>query len=420
MKKEIKKKFDFIDLFAGIGGFHIAMHENGGNCVFASEIDRYARQTYENNFKSISPELFKNGQFNKDITDVDYNTIPEFDVLCAGFPCQAFSIAGYRKGFDDDKGRGNLFFNIYEILKVKNPKAFILENVKNLVGHDEGRTFQTICSFLTELGYGIKYQVLNAKNYGLNQNRERIFIVGTKNSWIGNKIPLPSEVQLSNKELDEIIYSNNKGLINSFLFENIEKVKSQPFYDINNSDYKSIIIDNRKATYFEPSKNNKKYFQNYNDRSDWKEFIYNGKGGHFKKVVDYINQKTNSSINLNKWENWDDVKWEDNSYEYIYQWRRKYVRRNEGGVSPTLTANMGTGGHNVPLIICGIFENGEKIIRKLTPEECFAIQGFDREIIKKISKLEISNGQKYKQAGNSVPVDVVKKITSNLISIIHD
>ena len=116
MKEEIKKNFNFIDLFAGVGGFHIAMHENGGNCVFASEIDKYARQTYEYNFTSISPDLFKNGQFNQDITDtnLDYKSIPDFDVLCAGFPCQAFSIAGYRKGFDDDKGRGNLFFNIYE------------------------------------------------------------------------------------------------------------------------------------------------------------------------------------------------------------------------------------------------------------------------------------------------------------------
>src|SRR5699024_5858497 len=115
----MNNKFTFIDLFAGIGGFHIAMHENGGKCVFASEIDKFARQTYKANFKDISPEIFKNGNFNEDITDesLNYKDIPDFDILCAGFPCQPFSNAGLRKGFDDT--RGTLFFNIKEIVKAK-------------------------------------------------------------------------------------------------------------------------------------------------------------------------------------------------------------------------------------------------------------------------------------------------------------
>lgn len=183
-----KKEFKFIDLFAGIGGFHIAMHENGGECVFASEIDRFARQTYEHNFKSISPEIFKNGNFNVDITDqaLDYKDIPNFDVLCGGFPCQPFSQAGLKKGLDDT--RGTLFFNIKEIIRakiegnkkdpnIKIPRAILLENVKGFRNHDQGRTFGILKETLSELGYEVKAEVLNSKHFGVPQNRERIFIV---------------------------------------------------------------------------------------------------------------------------------------------------------------------------------------------------------------------------------------------------
>src|SRR5690554_982067 len=131
------KKFTFIDLFAGIGGFHIALHNIGGECVFASEWDEAARNTYEVNFKKISPELFENDMFAGDITLVDPETIPDHDILCAGFPCQPFSQAGHKLGFEDT--RGTLFFNIAEILKVKKPKAFFLENVRGLFNHDKGK-----------------------------------------------------------------------------------------------------------------------------------------------------------------------------------------------------------------------------------------------------------------------------------------
>lgn len=183
-----KKNFKFIDLFAGIGGFHIAMHENGGSCVFASEIDKFARKTYEHNFKKLSPKIFENGNFNQDITDekLDYKNIPDFDVLCAGFPCQPFSHAGLKKGFDDT--RGTLFFNIKEIIKAKIeghkknskieiPKVILLENVKGFKNHDKGNTFKRIKEVLDELGYEVKAEVLNSKHFGVPQNRERIFIV---------------------------------------------------------------------------------------------------------------------------------------------------------------------------------------------------------------------------------------------------
>jgi DNA (cytosine-5)-methyltransferase 1 len=176
-----EKEFTFIDLFAGIGGFHLAMHKLGGKCVFASEMDDYARKTYEFNFKKITPDLFKEQRFNKDIRKVNPIDLPDFEVLCAGFPCQPFSQAGYKRGFDDSHGseRGNLFFNIAEIIEVKKPKAFFLENVRGLVKHDGGRTFQTIQTILEkELGYSFYYKVVKASDYGLPQLRPRVFIIG--------------------------------------------------------------------------------------------------------------------------------------------------------------------------------------------------------------------------------------------------
>ena len=169
----------FIDLFAGIGGFHLAFHHVGGECVFASEIDTHARQTYEANFKAISPHLFEDGFFAGDITQVDYTSIPDFDVLCAGFPCQPFSICGQQKGFEDT--RGTLFFNICQIIQIKKPPVIFLENVKHLVHHDNGKTLNTILESLEDLGYFVRFKVLNAIHFNTPQNRERIIIIATKN-----------------------------------------------------------------------------------------------------------------------------------------------------------------------------------------------------------------------------------------------
>lgn len=174
--------YTFIDLFAGIGGFHQAMHSVGMKCVFASEWDEKARISYEANYKSIAPELFANDCefFNHDITQQDPAKIPAFDVCCAGFPCQPFSIAGLRKGFEDT--RGTLFFNIANIVKQKidagaPPKVLFLENVKGLKSHMNGETLKVILETLTELGYEYSYDVLNAKFFGVPQNRERLFII---------------------------------------------------------------------------------------------------------------------------------------------------------------------------------------------------------------------------------------------------
>lgn len=181
-----KPKFSFIDLFAGIGGFRVAMQNLGGKCLFTSEWDKYAKQTYKENFGELPF-----GDITKEITK---SYIPDdFDVLCAGFPCQAFSIAGRRGGFEDT--RGTLFFEVAEIIKRKKPKAFFLENVKGLRNHNRGKTIATILNVLREdLNYYVpEPKIINAKDYGVPQNRERIFIVGFRKDLEINDFKFPHQ-----------------------------------------------------------------------------------------------------------------------------------------------------------------------------------------------------------------------------------
>ena len=161
-------KFKFIDLFAGIGGIRLGFESVGGECVFSSEWDKKACETYNTNFNEMPAG---------DITKIDAKDIPDFDILLAGFPCQSFSILGKKEGFADET-RGTLFFEIERILKEKRPSAFMLENVRNLTAHDKGRTLKVIIEHLEALGYSVHWKVLNALDYGVPQKRERIIIVG--------------------------------------------------------------------------------------------------------------------------------------------------------------------------------------------------------------------------------------------------
>jgi DNA (cytosine-5)-methyltransferase 1 len=174
--------FKFIDLFAGIGGFHLAFHRLGAECVFASEIDKHARATYTKNFHDISPKIFDNNLYNDDILKIEdpSSQIPDFDILCAGFPCQPFSQAGYKRGFKETaEDRGNMFFNICKIIQAKRPKAFFLENVRHLINHNEGETFRIIRNYLEEiLGYSFNFKIIKASDYGLPQHRPRVYMVG--------------------------------------------------------------------------------------------------------------------------------------------------------------------------------------------------------------------------------------------------
>lgn len=184
----MRKKFKFIDLFAGIGGFHMAFHNLKAKCVFASEWDKDARNTYETNFRPISKELFKKNNFVGDITQIDIAKIPDFDLLCAGFPCQPFSQAGYKKGFNEI--RGTLFFDIVKILKEKQPSAFFLENVRHLFNHQNGHTFLVMKRIIEkELNYSFHYKIIKASDFGLPQHRPRLFMVGFKDKAVSFKFP---------------------------------------------------------------------------------------------------------------------------------------------------------------------------------------------------------------------------------------
>lgn len=286
------------------------------NTVYANEFDKYAAFTFEANFPITVDQ--------RDINNVPEKELPDFDILLGGFPCQAFSVAGYREGFKDKKGRGELFFELARIIKAKKPKVIFLENVKNLVGHDHGNTFRVILDTLQSLGYHVKYQVLNALTHGnVPQNRERIYIVGFRKKSEYNKFEFPNSIPLE-KSIHDLI---NPDLVDDKLFYTSDRC----------SFYKELI----------------------------------------------------SSVTKE---------------DTVYQWRRKYVRENKSNACPTLTANMGTGGHNVPIIKTKLG------IRKLSPKECFLFQGFPDEF-----KLpEIANTHLYKQAGNSVVVPVVERIVASI------
>lgn len=312
------KNLKIASFFAGVGGIELGFEEAGFETIYANEIDKYAIETYENNFDiSVDP---------RDINDIKADEIPDFDIMLAGFPCQAFSLAGHRQGFDDEKGRGTLFFELERIFKVKKPEIIFLENVRNLVGHDNGNTFRTILEKLENQGYHVKYQILNSSDFGnIPQNRERIYILAFLNKETYYNFEFPKPIKLDVK-LGDLIEFNVK----------------------------------KEEAYYYTAEKNKFY---------------------------------------------DTLKSGMTNEESIYQWRRTYVRENKSKVCPTLTANMGTGGHNVPLIKTKLG------IRKLTPRECFNLQGFPENY--KIPE-KISNTQAYKQAGNSVVVPVIERIAKEV------
>lgn len=307
--------------FAGVGGIDKGFEHNDlFEVVYANEFDPYPVKTYELNSK-LKVDC-------RDIREVQPKEIPEFDVMLAGFPCQAFSVAGYRKGFDDEKGRGTLFFELVRIIEAKDPKIVFLENVKNLVGHDNGNTFRVINDCLEQNGYKVYPMVLNAMEYGnIPQNRERIYLVCFK---------------------DEKVYQNFRPLMPIPLKKKLSDI----------IDFKSKVDD--------------KYY--------YTEGKY--KGDIYEQLVAAIDDEN-----------------------AVYQWRRKYVRKNKSGVVPTLTANQGEGGHNVCLV------KTKHGIRKMTPHECFNTQGFSKKF--KLPK-DMSDARLYKQAGNSVCVSVIERLADKI------
>ena len=306
--------------FAGVGGIDKGFELAGFETIFANDFDLNASITYKANFPKVKFLL-------RDIHEVNEKTdIPDFDIMLAGFPCQAFSVAGYRQGFNDEKGRGNLFFELTRIIEEKKPTIIFLENVKNLLSHDNGNTFAVINDALEKLGYYVDPFVLNACNYGnIPQTRERIYIVCFK---------------------DETHYKNFKHLKPSALTKTL-------------ADF--IDFENRQED----------------------KYYYTEKYHFYDTLVEQMQH-----------------------CDTCYQWRRVYVRENKSKMCPTLTANMGTGGHNVPLIK---MYNGD--IRKLTPRECFNLQGFPDNFILPDN---LCDSALYKQAGNSVVVKVIQRIATQI------
>lgn len=311
--------------FAGVGGIDIGFENTGVfETVYANEFDSYPATTFELNH-SVKVDV-------RDIHEVKSSEIPDFDVMLAGFPCQAFSIAGLRKGFDDEKGRGELFFELVRILEDKRPRIAFFENVKNLVGHDGGNTFRVICEQLDILGYKHTHKVLNAMEYGnVAQNRERIYIVAFRDEADFERFIWPEKVTLTSTVKDII-------------------------------DFEGVVDE--------------KY---YYTEGKYKDTIY-------AAICEAMAN-------------------DDPENPAIYQWRRQYVRKNQSGVVPTLTANQGEGGHNVCLV------KTKHGIRKMTPRECFNTQGFPKTF--KLPETQ-SDSRLYKQAGNSVCVSVIERIAKSV------
>lgn len=304
-----------VDLFAGTGAFTYALNKHGVETVYANDLLESSKAIYDENFN--------HNLVQKNLLDIDVREIPKHDILTGGFPCQPFSIAGRQEGFQDV--RSNVFWKILEIIDHHSTPIVILENVKNLVSHDERRTFQTILDEFKKRNYHVHYKVLNtSKITGVPQNRERIYICAFKSELMYNAFSLEFPV-LEKKNISDFLESNV------------------------------------------PAK-----------------YYYTEKSGAWKLLKD-VDMKPNT----------------------VYQYRRVYVRENKSGECPTLTANMGSGGHNVPIVQDS---HGK---RKLTPRECFNLQGFPRDY-----KLPtMSDAKLYSLAGNAVSVPVVMLIAGALVKI---
>lgn len=306
-------------LFSGIGGIDLGFQQAGFDIVWANEFDKDAAITYRHNF--CSKYLVE-----KDIRKVEITEIPDFDILVAGFPCQPFSIMGFRKGFNDP--RGNLFFEIARIAESKKPKVIFLENVANLLEHDDGKSFLTVYNALAPQGYSIRYQLMDSLEYGnVPQRRTRIFIVAFKDLEACEHFKFPNKVELTTK-LNDIL---------------VREVKHDDIYYYNKSSFyydelRRIVTDKR-ALY---------------------------------KIYD------------------------------------SGVSRKAHYICPTLTANMGTYPDRVPIIL------DDYGIRKITPYECLALQGFPKDF--RFPKIPLNSA--YKQCGNSVVVPVIRRIAENIAEVL--
>lgn len=308
-----------VSLFAGVGGIDYAFKKAGFDIIYANDLDKSALKTYKLNF-------------NNEVSDEDIRNIKDFpkaDVLCGSFPHEPFSLGGKVLGFSDPK-YGDLFFEMVRAIDIVKPRVIFIESVRNLPNFKNGEVFNIMLKELESRGYDSKYEVLNAKDYGVLQNRSRLYLVAFKNY----------------DDFDRFIFPNG----------------------------------------FKTNKNFKNFLYLHKDFD--KKYYYDESFKHYDKLKEGMIDK-----------------------DAIYQWRRSYVRKNKSNLCPTLTASMGTGGNNVPLII-----DYHGRFRKLTPRECFNFQSFPITF----SLAKVSDIKLYKQCGNTVAMKVVYYIAKEIMAALNE
>lgn len=396
--EQMKPTIKYIDLFCGIGGFHTALSQLGFTCVFASDINNACIETYEKNYK-IKPE--------GDITKVNIKTIPSFNILCAGFPCQPFSKSGDRKGFSDT--RGTLFFNICEIAKYHKPEYMILENVKNIVGHDKGNTWKTIKKAITDLGYQTydKPIIINPLMFDIPQNRERAIILCYRNDVY--KYPFPIMPKVIKKDLKCSLTSVVKKNEDNTKYKIKGKIKASGIIWNN---FLKILCDNKIDILQCPIWTDW-WDSDGKDTSNFKSKTFYTK---YKKWIDRNREFWNKNINiLRPWltesrknKLWIGAvrkfEWQVGSFsvneslsKYLWSSRSSGIRVKKINYSPTVVAIS-----NTP--IYGIES------RYLTPREICRLQSFPETF-----KLHEKDSISYKQLGNSVNVVCIKKMTKYML-----
>jgi DNA (cytosine-5)-methyltransferase 1 len=390
----LDKTFTYVSLFSGVGGFEQALNKLGGKCVMASEIDKFANKAYEVLYGEPTVG---------DVTEIEAEDVPDHDLLVGGFPCQAFSVAGKRLGFEDT--RGTLFFEMARIAKAKKPKVILAENVKGLVGHDKGRTLNVIIQTLCDIGYTVDFNVLNSKYFGVPQNRERIFIVAVRDDlveqepWMdvkGNTVVPKGKRRI--QQLEGVKTFN-------FDWPPQEGVATR-LRDILESE-----VDDR--FYLDEDKTAKLVACICESTPDKTPIEYSRKNGIGKEIKQAHTLSASDWRGLNRNQTQNAVLEVRPVLTPDRETKRQNGRRfkDDGEESFTLTAQDRHG--------VAIGDSQKYRIRKLTPRECFRLQGFPDNEFDKLVAAGISNSQLYKMAGNAVTVNVIDAIGRRLLAFLN-